>query len=461
LKAPHDHFFITRNNFTTAGAEKVVHATGSPHARNIMTTSRVLGLVSVGVLLATRVSSAPWSQYRGPDGDGISQEKIAVKLPADGPKKLWRAETPDGFSSLAVGKDAAFTVITRRIDGAPTEVCIALDAASGKELWATPTGSAKYQGGGDSGAPDNSGGDGPRSTPAVSGDRVYVYSADMMLQCLDAATGKPVWKHNIVAEFGEHDGGWKSAASPRVDGNLVFIAGGGAGRSMLAFNKDSGELAWKTGDDGWTHATPVIATIGGVRQVIFMMQSGLVSLDCGTGKQLWTFAFPYRTCTGCSPIVAGDIVVCTAGYDIGGAACKVSKSGEGFKAEELWRVKGNNAVASLWSTPIAKDGFLYGMITFKKFGKGPLKCVDASTGEVKWQQAGFGSGQVLLAGNCLVALSDTGEAVLVDPSPTAYKELARFKAIDGKCWSSPALSDGKLYVRSTKEGACFDLSPAK
>ncbi len=429
---------------------------GCKHMRD----SRFLALAFTGVLLTNCLAgnAGNWSQYRGPEGSGISAEKVSPKWPADGPKKLWRADTHAGFSSLSVGDGKAFTVVTRAVDGAPAEVCIALDAKSGKELWAAATGKAKYQGGGDSGTEDNKGGDGPRSTPAVSGNRVYVYSADMVLQCLDAATGKLLWKHDVVGEFGGRDGGWKSAASPRLDGDLVFIAGGGPGSSMMAFNKDSGALVWKAGDEEWTHATPVIATIQGTRQVIFMMQSGLVSLDCASGKVLWTFAFPYRTCTGCSPIVAGDIVVCTAGYDIGGAACKVAKADGKFTATEIWRSKGNGAVASLWSTPVAKDGYLYGMISFKKFGNsGPLKCVDARTGEVKWEKPGFGAGQVLLAGNCLVALSDAGEVVLVEPSAAGYKEIGRFKAVDGKCWSSPALSQGKLYVRSTKEGACFDL----
>ncbi len=428
-----------------------------------MFLSRPFALLITGMVLIAGRSSGmaeSWPQYRGAEGNGISAEKIVPDWPTSGPKKLWRADTPAGFSSFATGNGKVFTVVTRKFDGGPMETCVAFDAASGRELWATATGSAKYQGGGDSGAPDNKGGDGPRSTPAVSGNRVYVYSSDMALQCLDAGNGKLLWKHDIVGEFGGRDYGWKSAMSPRLDGKLVFIAGGGAGRSMLAFNKDTGALVWKTGDDEWTHATPVIANIGGVHQVIFMMQSGLVSLDCRTGTPLWTFAFPYRTCTGCSPIVVSNIVVCSAGYDIGGGACEVTRSSHGFKATELWRVKGNTAVASLWSTPIAKDGYLYGMISFKKFGSGPLKCVDAKTGEIKWEQPGFGAGQVLLAGNCLVAVSDDGEVVLVDPSPTAYKELARFKAVDGKCWSSPALSDGRLYVRSTKEGACFDLAPS-
>jgi outer membrane protein assembly factor BamB len=115
-------------------------------------------------------------------------------------------------------------------------------------------------------------------------------------------------------------------------------------------------------------------------------------------------------------------------------------------------------VADLWSTPVCKDGYLYGMISFKKFGSGPLKCVDLKTGAVKWEQPGFGAGNVVLAGPNLIALSDDGQVVLVEANPSGYKEFARTRAVSGKCWSTPALSDGKLYVRSTKEGVCLDLA---
>jgi hypothetical protein len=117
-----------------------------------------------------------------------------------------------------------------------------------------------------------------------------------------------------------------------------------------------------------------------VRQVIFMMQSGLVSLEAGSGKTLWKFPFPYRTATGCSPVVAGDVVFCTAGYEIGGAACRITKNGAGFEAKEIWRVRGDAPLGSLWSPPVCKDGFLYGMISYKQFANGPLKCVDLKTG---------------------------------------------------------------------------------
>jgi len=416
-------------------------------------------LLAGGMLLAgcTAGWGGEWPQYRGPGTAGISAEKI--NWPAPAPKCLWRVPAPAGFSSFAVSQGRAFTVVSRDVGGVLSEVCVALDARSGKELWATPTGLAKYDGGGESGTPENKGGDGPRSTPAAHAGRVFVYSWNLVLHCLDAASGKTLWTKDIVAEFGGKNIGWKSAMSPLLDGELLYVAGGGAGQSLLAFDQASGAVAWKSGGDAITHATPVLATIEGVRQVIYMMQSGLVAVEAATGKPLWRFAFPYSTCTACSPVVEGDVVFCTAGYGIGGAACQVARDAQSFQARGLWRIKGDTAVASLWSTPVCKDGCLYGMISFKKFGVGPFKCVDLKTGEVKWQQPGFGAGQVLLVRDRLLALADDGQLVLIEASPVAYKEVARFKAVTGKCWSTPALSDGLLYLHSTKESACLDLSP--
>jgi len=405
--------------------------------------------------------AADWSQYRGAETGGVSPETIQTDWQGGAPKCVWRVPTPAGLSSFVAGEGKAFTVVARSTESGPAEVCQALDGATGKELWATPTGIAKYQGGADSGTPDNKGGDGPRSTPAISGGRVFVYSSTMVLQCLDAASGKVLWNKDVIASFGGKNIGWESAMSPVVDGSLVYVAGGGAGQSMLAFKQATGELAWKSGDGGITHATPVVATIQGVRQVIYLLQTGLVSVEAASGRPLWNFPFPYRTCTGCSPVVAGDVVFCTAGYEIGGAACQVVRNGDGFEAKELWRVTGNKDVASLWSTPVQKDGFLYGMISFKRFGSGPLKCVDLKTGTVRWEKPGFGAGQVILAGKYLLALADDGQLVVVEAAPEAYKEVARFKAVAGKCWSTPALSNGHVFVRSTKEGACFDLAAAK
>jgi outer membrane protein assembly factor BamB len=201
--------------------------------------------------------------------------------------------------------------------------------------------------------------------------------------------------------------------------------------------------------------------LGEVTQVVFLMQSGLVGVDAATGRQLWTFAFPYRTATACSPVVAGDVVFITASYEVGGAACRVTKKGDAFEATEMWRDKGNSPTSSLWSTPLHYQGYLYGMISGKKYGNGPLKCIDLKDAQMKWQQPGFGAGNVILSGSTLIALADDGHVYLVEAAPEGYREKGKFKAVEGKCWSTPALSDGKFYVRSTREGACFDLKQAK
>lgn len=413
-------------------------------------------LAFVWVLPCAALQAADWPQYRGPDQTGCSPEQVSLNWPAGGPKVVWKIPTPNGFSSFAVAGGKAFIQVVRSIEGAPKEICLALDAATGKELWFADIGVGAYDKGGDTGAKGNDGGDGPRSTPTVSDGMVYCFTQDLVLHCLEAATGKAVWKKDLVKEHAGRNIGWKSAASAVVDGNLVFVAGGGPGQSLLAFDKKSGQVVWKALDEKTTHATPVVATILDVRQVIFFMQSGLVSVQASDGKLLWRFPYRYQVSTAASPVVSGDIVYCSAGYSVGGGACKITKDGDSFKATELY--KNNQAATNHWSTPVCKDGHLYGMFSFKEFGTGKMKCVELATAKVKWEQPGFGPGNVILVNDKLVALSDTGDVVLVEAKPDAYKEDARFKAVTGKCWSTPAYCDGRIYVRSTKEGACLDVS---
>lgn len=408
---------------------------------------------------ALTVHAADWPQYRGPNLDGSTVEKIATKWPAGGPKALWKVPAPSGFSSFTVAGGKAFTQITRNIGGVDREVAIALDANTGKEAWAFPVGGTAYgHNGGNAGAPGNDGGDGPRSTPTVVAGKVYVLSSDLALFCLDANTGKQVWTHDLMKEFAGRNITWKNAASPLVDGNLVFVAGGGAGQSFLAFNKDSGALAWKSQDENMTHSTPVVASIHGVKQVVFFVKSGLVSVTAADGKLLWKAPYRFNVSTAITPVIAGDIVYCSAGYGVGGGAFKVSKVGADFKAEQLWQIPGDKEVANHWSTPVLKDGHLYGMFQFKEYGTGALKCVELATGKVKWSKPGFGPGNVILLGGQVLALSDAGELVVVDAMPSAYKEVSRAKVVSGKCWSTPVVSNGRVYVRSTKEAACFDVS---
>ena len=404
------------------------------------------------------ICAADWPQYRGPNHDGSTSEKIAKQWPADGPKQLWKVPLHDGFSSITVSEGRAFTLVKRSLDGADREVCVALDANSGKELWAVPLGISKYQGGGDSGASGNKGGDGPRSTPAVDGGEVYAFSSQLLLVCIDAASGKEIWKKNLLKENAGRNISWENAASPLIDGNLIFVAGGGQGQALLGLDKKTGQVVWKGEDDLITHSTPTAATILGVRQVIFFTQKGLVSVAPKTGAVLWRFPFRYNTSTAMSPVVGGDIIYCSAGYGVGAAACKIAKAAEKFSATQLWFQPAKN-LNNHWSTPVFKDGYLYGLFGTKEYGSAPLKCVELSTGNVMWSQDGFGPGGTTVVGGQLLVLGDAGQLVLAEATPKSYSELARAKILEGKCWSTPSMANGRVYARSTKEGVCLDVAP--
>jgi len=393
-----------------------------------------------------------WPQYHGAGGDRTSPGQIRPGFPGTGPRSTWRVPLADGFSSFAVQGGRAYTLVARE----RREVLLALDAASGKELWSAPLAEHDYDGGGDSGAEDNEGGDGPRSTPSVAGGRVFALDASLGLHAFEAASGKGLWRHDLLAEFGGRNIRWQNAASPLVEGELVLVAGGGAGESLLAFEAASGAVAWARGDERMTHATPIAATLQGVRQAIFFLQSGLVAVAPSTGEELWRTEFPYRTSSAASPVVSGDVVYCSAGYGVGAAAWRIEKQGAKLVPVLLWRAA--NKLINHWSTPVVRDGHLYGMFSFKEYGKGPLKCIELATGAELWARPGFGPGNCILVGDTLVALSDAGEAVLVEPRPDAYRELARADVLDGKCWSMPAFSDGALYLRSTREGVRLDLA---
>ena len=426
--------------------------------RTLITRFQSKPCIAAWLLATASVShAADWPQFRGPNLDSTSPEKLLTKKwPANGPRILWKTPLTDGFSSFTVSGGKAFTLVQREVEGAKREVCVALDANTGKELWAVPFGMVKTGDGGQSGASDNAGGDGPRSTPTVNEGRVYVMSAKLILSCLDAGTGKVVWQKDLLKEHAGRNISWENAASPVIDGNLVFVAGGGAGQSLLAFNKKDGAVVWKVEDEKMTHSTPVVANILGTRQVIFFAQSGLVSVSPQNGSVLWRHPFPYKVSTAMTPIVYGDMVYCSAGYGVGAGACKITKTGNSFTATELWRKA--NELPNHWSTPVMKDGYLYGMFQFKDYVKGPLKCVELATGKEIWSQPGFGPGGTILVDGHVLALGDAGQLVLVEATPKAYTEVARAKVLDGKCWSTPVISNGRIYARSTKEGVCLDVS---
>ncbi|MHB1078701.1 MAG: PQQ-binding-like beta-propeller repeat protein [Prosthecobacter sp.] len=411
----------------------------------------------LGLALATTAFSADstdWGTFRGPSGNGVVPALANAKWSL---KEVWKSPTNLGFSSFAESGGKVYTLVTGETDGNSGETIVCLDEKTGKQLWSKPLSIVpKYTGGGDSGTPDNKGGDGSRSTPVVNAGKVYVIDSMLGVFCFDAATGKEVWKHDVMKDNAGVQIKWENAASPVIDGDVLLLAGGGAGQALIGLNKNTGKVVWKGEDDKMTHATPVLADILGVHQAIFFTQTGLVAVDPQKGSVIWRAPFPYKVSTAASPVVFEDIVYCSAGYGVGAGAFKISKSGGKLEATQIWRRE--NQCFNHWSTPVVKDGYLYGMFSFKEYGAGPLACVDIRTGEDKWAEKGFGPGQVILAGDKIIATSDKGEIVVVEASPDKYKEVARKDVLDGKVWSYPILANGKIFARSTTEGVCLDVN---
>ena len=412
-------------------------------------------LISLG---APAAWAGDWSSIMGPTNDRKTTEAAPAKWSAAAPRKLWEISVDGGFGSFVTGEGRAYVVLPTTVDGALRETLVAVDRKTGKTLWQTPLGFAKdYDGGGMRGARGNDGGDGPRATPVFFGGRVFVLGSKFDLHAVKADTGALLWKKELITDFGGHRIQWASAASPVVVGDRVIVSGGGAGQSALAFRADTGEVLWKAGDDRATHSTPILATIHGQPQVLFMVERGLVSRDPANGKELWHYPFPYRTSTAASPVVWQDIVNVTAGYGVGGAACQIVRNGDTWETKELWRSPGNRDTAAHWSTAVVHDGYLYGCYGHGEYGVGAFKCIDIRTGKVQWEQKGFGHGQTIMAGGRLLSTSDAGQLRVIEPSPTEFRELATAKVIEGKVWASLAFTDGQLFLRSTKQGVCLEL----
>jgi outer membrane protein assembly factor BamB len=405
------------------------------------------------VTASSLVFAADWPQYRGPNLDGTTSEKdIAKRFPKGQPKTLWKKPVGNAFGSFAVAGGKAYLFMEK----GGKEVCVALNPDNGEQLWATPIDKTIFE---------NQGGNGPRTTPTIDGDRVYVFGTYFKLACLNAADGKPVWEKELAKEHSAQTNdnrtikAWGNAMSPVIVGDMVIVAGGGAGQTFLAFNKSDGKLIWKSGDEKVTHATPTLATIHGQQQLIFFVQSGLVSLDPKDGKELWRFAFPFKIATASSPIIGGkngDVVYCSAGYGVGSAACRVSKDGEKFSASQLWRAESENM--NHWTTPVHLDGHLYGIFGFRQLGTAPLECIDIETGKKTWSKPGFGSGggTILVDGHVLVQ-GDKGDLTLVKASPDKYEEEGRIQALGGKCWTMAIVVDGRIYSRSDNQAVCIEL----
>jgi len=419
-------------------------------------------LASAFLVLKTPVLRAgDWPQYRGPNHDGISSEIIRTNWSDAPPRQIWKVPLDPGLSSVTVSGGKVFTQVRRPVNGQDQELCVALSANTGQELWATPLDIADYPNGGVGSD------DGPRSTPSVDGTLVFVVTSYLKVACLNAGDGHVEWSKDLVALYGSEVIAWQNAASPLLEGGLLFMNCNAPGQRLLALHEADGSEAWKGQDDPLTQATPIAATIAGIRQIVFFAQSGLVSVAPDSGSVLWRYPFPFSISTGASPVASDNIVYCSAAYGMGAGAARIGQAGGELTANQLWRTNGANM--NHWATPVYLNGYFYG-IYGQAGSTTTLRCIELATGTEMWRQAGVGLGAVVSTTGLVLVLTEDGYLVLVQPDPTGYAEVARYRALDGssssipglpvKCWNVPAISNGRIYLRSTTEAVCLEVTPA-
>jgi outer membrane protein assembly factor BamB len=386
---------------------------------------------------STTAPPAYWTDYRGPNRDGHYKEMaILTKWPDRGLPELWRRPVGGGYASLVVAEGKAFTIEQRK----DHEVVAAYDMETGREVW-TNSWRAHFQ--------ESMGGPGPRATPAWHGGKVYALGAEGELRCLDAASGKPVWSRNILKDNRASNLQWAMAAAPLVVEDKVIVL---PGKSVAAYDRLTGQPVWTALDDRQSYTSPMLVTLAGQRQLLIVSARRAMGLTVEDGRLLWEY--PWQTSydiNAAQPLVIGENrFYISAGYGHGAAVVEITRNGERFQARTVWE---NTRMKNKFNSAVLYEGHVYG------FDEAILACIDATTGEQKWKGGRYGYGQLLLASGHLIITSETGDVVLVKATPERHQELARFRALDGKTWNTPAIAGGKLLVRNTREMACYRITP--
>ena len=399
---------------------------------------------------AAQLKAAPgdWPGWRGPDRTGLSTETGLLKQwPTDGPKLAWKITgLGEGFSTPSLAAGRIFLVGTKGKD----ELLIALDAKDGTRLWATAIGAE------DGGHP------GPRSTPTVDGDSLYVISSDGKLVCAGVEKGEIHWKKDLHADFGGKTGRWAYAESPLIDGDALICTPGGSAATLVALKKKSGEVIWKSavaglpaGKKEYTQAgysSVIVAEVAGTRQYIQFLAGGVVGVDAKSGKFLWHYDAPANGTANCStPIFKDDCVFAASGYGKGGGMAKITATGQAFTAKEQYFVK---ELTSHHGGMVLVGDHIYGTSYTS------LLCIEFKTGKIAWQDRSVGKGSIAYADGRLYVRSENGPIALVEANPTGYKEIGRFTQPDRsreKAWPYPVIADGKLYLRDWDMLLCYDI----
>jgi outer membrane protein assembly factor BamB len=375
------------------------------------------------LVLLVEVHASDWPQWRGPNRNGISSEK--VNWPAEGPKSIWRAQVGTGFSSISVSHGRVYTM--GNAEEKDTIWC--LDAASGKPIWQHSYDSALnpqyYEGG-------------PGATPTVHEGKVFTISKWGDIFCLDAEKGTVIWEHHLLKD-GIHTNRWGFAGSPLIWKNLVIL---NVGSSGVALDSATGRTVWMNGTNSAGYASPVLFKSGDKEGVLIFAAKHLVAVDPRTGSELWRF--PWETgydTNNTDPLVHDDSIFISS-YSRGCALVRV-KDGKPEAVYES-KVLFNNL----------SPGMLIGDYLYVFNGEAKMKtdfrCIHLPSGDLKWSRPDPAFGSLICADGKLIIMSEKGELLLGDPSPTELKILGRSQVLGGVCWTPPTLADGKLFVRNAK-----------
>ncbi len=386
----------------------------------------------------TEAGPLDWPGFRGAERDGrVTGIEFSTDW-SDSPKELWRRPVGLAWSSFTVIGDYVFTQEQRGQE----EAVVCYRADTGDEVWVSRT-VARFEG--DMGT-------GPRATPTFDQGRLYTFGATGIVQCVEASTGEIIWKSEVMEDIGVKLPEWGFASSPLVTDKLVIVfAGGRDGKSVAAYDRESGALAWCAGDGKTGYSSGQLVSLDGVAQVLMNSNSGVQSFVPDTGEVLWQHEWKVKgNPRVVQPLMAdANSVLLGTAAGMGTRSLRIQKEEESWQVEEQWTTRG---FRPYFNDFVLHNGYCYG------FDGNRLTCINAATGERRWR-GGSSGGQVLLVADidALVVLTEKGRVMLVQAQPDSYKKLGEFAAVKGKTWNHPVIAYGKLFVRNDREAVCFEL----
>ncbi len=386
-------------------------------------------------------------EYRGPRRDGVvAGPKLARDWSSQPPQLVWRQPVGGGYASFVVDGPLVVTIEQRR----DMEAIVAYDFDTGAEHWVHDY-PALFS--------EPLGGDGPRATPTISNCRVFALGATGVLTCLDLATGWLQWSLNVLEQNHAANLDWGMSGSPLVYDDRVLVnpgtqKGSAESRAVTTFEAASGKPYWASGEATASYASPMLATLASIDQVLIFDAAGLAGFDSDGGGQLWRT--PWKSdfdINAAQPVVLDDDRVFISSSS-GAAVFRIARTDDGWTVDEVWKT---TRMKCGYACPIAYQGYVYGI------DENILACVDLADGKRMWKerQGQFGHGQILLSGDLLIVLGEAGELALVEATPERYRELGRIQAIEGKTWNNPTLVGNRIFVRNHLEMAAYDLPLAE